>query len=92
VLVGHLNRHSGEAWPSHATLAAELRATKRGVQKGIDQLVDAGHLAVHSGCGRMVTNRYRMILKRANDGSPIQEEILAAAALAVMALLLFAFR
>lgn len=59
----HLNRGTGDAWPSQATLAAEARMTVRGVRGLSDQLEAAGHLSVLASQGRGHSCRYRPILR-----------------------------
>jgi hypothetical protein len=52
---------TGKAWPSHATLAAELGATRRNVQLALDRLIAAGWIECETGGGgRGQRNRYRM--------------------------------
>lgn len=63
VLADLVNERTGYAWPSVAFLAAECRATERGVQKIVRQLVERGHLFVDFGQGRGETNRYRWIVR-----------------------------
>ncbi|MGD9541833.1 MAG: helix-turn-helix domain-containing protein [Methylocystis sp.] len=63
VLADLVNEGTGYAWPSVAFLAAECRATERGVQKIVRQLIEHGHLFVEFGQGRGETNRYRWIVK-----------------------------
>jgi len=63
VLGDLVNDREGCAWPSIARLAAECRATERGVQKVIRRLVERGHLVVETGNGRGKTNRYRWIVR-----------------------------
>lgn len=63
VLADLVNEGTGYAWPSVAFLAAECRATERGVQKIVRRLIERGHLFVEFGQGRGETNRYRWIVK-----------------------------
>jgi len=70
----YINRGKGEAWMSQETIAARLGATKRGVQKAIDELTNTDQLIVVSGRGRGVTNRYRLAFKKTNGGSPLPHE------------------
>ena len=74
VLGQHVNRDSGDAWPAQARLCEMLSASRRGVQKSIDQLVERGHLAVTVQRGRNGSNRYRPILKNAHSGSHLEAD------------------
>src|ERR1700722_1083558 len=59
----HLNRGTGDAWPSQATLAAEARMTVRGVRGLSYQLEAAGLLSVLASQGRGHSCRYRPVLR-----------------------------
>jgi hypothetical protein len=63
----HLNRGTGDAWPSQATLAAEARMTVRGVRGLSDQLEAGGHLSVVASQGRGHSCRYRPVLRDVQD-------------------------
>ena len=72
----HLNRGTGDAWPSQTRLATEMRITVRGVRGLSDQLEAAGHLTVIASQGRGHSCRYRPIVKGLEDESapaPVQE-------------------
>lgn len=60
-----LNRKSGEAWPSQATLAEQAGMTRQNLQKAIGTLVDAKYLTIEIGRGRGACNVYRPV-KNAN--------------------------
>ena len=62
-LSSHVNRDSGEAWPSQSRLAEIVGSTDRGVRKAVEQLAARGHLKVYAPTGRKTGNRYRPILK-----------------------------
>ncbi len=73
----HVNRKTGEAWPSRAVLAAAVSLSVRSVQTGLNELVNAGHLTITSGRGRHKVNVYRVILKSLENGkqaSPLDEQ------------------
>lgn len=82
----HLNRETGEARPRRKTIAARLDLSVRCVEKAIAVLEHRGHLQVirkDLGAGRDGTpavggrggvNRYRLMSKRANEDSPIEQE------------------
>jgi hypothetical protein len=59
----HINRETGDAWPSQPLLATEMRLTVRSVRELSDQLEAAGHLNVIASRGRGHSCRYRLILK-----------------------------
>ncbi len=61
VLSAFFNRESGDAWPSMDTLADLLGMTRRGVQKLIEALVEAGFLDRDIGGGRKSTNVYALL-------------------------------
>lgn len=60
----HVDRKKGYAHPSHATLAADLAASRRGVQNALSQLQDRGHLDVRVSRGAGQANRYRLRIRR----------------------------
>jgi hypothetical protein len=64
----YINRKSRDAWPSQGTLAKMVHASRRGVQKVLDQLSDCGHLNISVNRGRGRSNRYRPIIHPV-DGS-----------------------
>jgi hypothetical protein len=59
-----INRESRDAWPSQATLAKAVHASRRGVQKALEQLEDRSHLRISVNRGRGQSNRYRPMLAR----------------------------
>jgi hypothetical protein len=63
----HINRSTGDAWPSQATLAAEARLTVRSIRDLSAQLEAAGHLTIIGSRGRGVSCRYRWILREEPD-------------------------
>lgn len=67
VIAGHVNRETGEAWPSQATIAGKVGSTDRGVRKTVEQLAERGHLAITTPTGRKGGNRYRLILKALSE-------------------------
>ena len=77
ILMRHLNRKSGLAWPSQGRLAEALGLTDRAVRKAIDALVKAGHLSVTAGRGRSKSSVYKPILHAvaaANDDDENRNE------------------
>jgi DNA-binding transcriptional regulator YhcF (GntR family) len=57
----YLHSEKRYAWPSVDTLAAELNAKPRGVQRALDRMVDAGVLGVKKGGrGPRDTNHYEI--------------------------------
>jgi len=75
-LATFFNRKTGDAFPSHETIAKRLYASPSGVKKAIRRLERAGYLDVSQGRGRTHTNHYRPRLKKGpsedrfpNDGS-----------------------
>ena len=60
VLSQHVNRETGEAWPSQDRIAERMGGSARGVRKALHELQAAGLVAVASGGGRHVVNRYRL--------------------------------
>lgn len=67
LMVDHVNRATGEAWPSQGRLAEAAGVTTRAVQYALQGLISEGHLEVRRkrGCA----NRYRPLLKDANAHS-----------------------
>jgi DNA-binding transcriptional MocR family regulator len=65
-----INRKTGDAWPSIATLARLTGTTDRTVQRLIRQLCERGHLVMQPGGGRHKPNHYRFMAKTATDTSP----------------------
>jgi hypothetical protein len=59
----HINRGTGDAWPSQPLLATEARLSVRSIRDLSDQLEAAGHLAVTASRGRGSSCRYRPILQ-----------------------------
>lgn len=73
VIAQHVNRQSGEAFPSSDRIAARMAMSQATVIAMVRQLQIKGHLAVDPGrAGRGHSNHYRMILK------PQQPEVLEA--------------
>ena len=70
LIVDYLNRKTGDAWPSHETIAKAIGATKRGVKKALDELVAAGYVEVTVGGGRRLSNRYRFVRKEGTTVHP----------------------
>jgi hypothetical protein len=69
----HMNLGSGLCNPGIASLAEGTARTKRGVQKSIARLEQAGRVrCIQGGRGPKHTNRYELL--RTNDGSPIFQE------------------
>jgi len=66
-LSSFVNRKSGAAWPSHATLAQKTGLGESTVRRHLVSLHTAGHLAVELHRGRNGTNRYRPIIRPASD-------------------------
>lgn len=60
----HVDRRKGYAHPSHATLAADLTASRRGIQNALGQLQDHEHLEVQVSRGAGQANRYRLRVRR----------------------------
>ncbi len=60
----HVDRRKGYAHPSHATLAADLTASRRGIQNALSQLQDHEHLEVQVSRGAGQANRYRLRVRR----------------------------
>jgi hypothetical protein len=58
----HINRGTGEAWPSQPLLATEARLSVRSIRDLSDQLKAAGHLTIIESRGRGHSLRYRWIL------------------------------
>ncbi|MFN7106992.1 MAG: helix-turn-helix domain-containing protein [Brevundimonas sp.] len=68
LLIDHINRATGEAWPSQARLAEAAGVTPRAIQYGLQKLISGGHLKVRRKRG--LTNRYQPLLKPTNVRSP----------------------
>lgn len=64
VIGQHINRKTGDAWPSQQTLADAIGATDRTVRTLVDQLAGQGHLVVAPGRGPRNPNRYRLAENR----------------------------
>jgi hypothetical protein len=64
VISAHINRATGEAFPSQETLADKINITVRGVRNLTDQLAERGHLQVAESRGRGHSIRYRMVVKK----------------------------
>lgn len=58
----HINRASGKAWPSQATLAARAGLDPRSVRRLSTKLEGAGHISVDVHHGRNQTNVYRLLM------------------------------
>ncbi|MCJ2083221.1 helix-turn-helix domain-containing protein [Methylobacterium sp. J-090] len=65
----HVDRRKGYAHPSHETLAADLKASRRGVQKALGKLQEQGHLDVQVSRGAGQANRYRLRVWRMARGA-----------------------
>jgi len=60
----HINRESGDAWPSTENIGKGIAMSKATVLEMVARLKANGHLAIEPGCqGRGHSNRYRLILK-----------------------------
>lgn len=70
----YINRDLGYAWPSVATLAAEVGLSERAVQYSLRKLTSTGALETVSGGGRGKTNRYRLASKTPNGAAPFKSE------------------
>lgn len=68
LLIDHINRATGEAWPSQARLAEAAGVTPRAIQYALQKLIAGGHLKVRRKRG--LANRYQPVLKPTNDHSP----------------------
>ncbi|MCA9049843.1 MAG: hypothetical protein KDA89_14005 [Planctomycetaceae bacterium] len=62
--------NNAEAWPSQAAIAKAMNACTRAVRKWQSELEAMGVIQIDSGCGRTLTNRYRIHL----DALPQKEE------------------
>jgi hypothetical protein len=69
----HINRGTGDAWPSQPLLATEARLSVRSIRDLSDQLEAAGHLTVTASRGRGSSCRYRPIL-HAEPEAPSEPE------------------
>jgi Helix-turn-helix domain len=58
ILLRYYGRIERAAWPSMATLARDLGATERSIQRAL-QTMTPKHLTIIAGGGRSATNRYR---------------------------------
>jgi hypothetical protein len=63
----HINRGTGDAWPSQPLLATEARLSVRSIRDLTDQLEAAGHLTIIGSRGRGHSCRYRPILRAEPD-------------------------
>ena len=64
VIAEHVNRQSGEAWPSSRTIAKACALSQPTVIELVPKLVANGHLALEPGrAGRGHSHRYRLIPK-----------------------------
>lgn len=62
-ILRRVNRETGEAWPSHATIASAVGGSGDGVKSAIRALVKKGLLDIKPGLGRRKTSRYRVLEK-----------------------------
>lgn len=67
LMIDHINRATGEAWPSQARLAEAAGVTPRAIQYALKKLISGGHLKVRRKRG--LANRYQPLLKPTNDRS-----------------------
>ena len=65
LLIDHINRTTGEAWPSQARLAQAAGVTPRAIQYALQKLISGGHLKVRRKRG--LANRYRLHFRPTND-------------------------
>jgi hypothetical protein len=70
----HINRQTGEAWPSHPMIASEISMSPDTVKDMVGRLRQAGHLAVEVGRGLGHSSRYRLILKKGEPSPPLNRE------------------
>ena len=64
VIAEHVNRQSGDAWPSSRTIATACALSQPTVIELVPKLVTNGHLALEPGrAGRGHSHRYRLIPK-----------------------------
>lgn len=68
LLIDHINRATGEAWPSQARLADAAGVTPRAIQYALQKLISGGHLKVRRQRG--LANRYQPLIRPTNDSSP----------------------
>jgi len=66
----HLNRDTGDAWPSIATLAQQTRLSERTVKRAVACLEGRGHMHVVHSPGR-TSNHYKPILN-GDTGDTVQ--------------------
>jgi hypothetical protein len=59
----HMHHEDGEAYPSIATLAADVMKSERQVKRAIQELQESGELEVMHGQGRGNCNAYRIAIK-----------------------------
>jgi len=52
LIAKHINRSTGDAWPSQPLLATEARLSVRSIRDLTDQLEAAGHLKITGSHGR----------------------------------------
>ena len=60
VIALHVNRNTGDAWPSIPTIAAAIAMSRRTVLDMLNRLERRNHLGIDRGGGRHVVNHYRM--------------------------------
>ncbi len=70
VIMQHVNRSVGYAWPTHETLAHAINTSDRTVRTLIETLAANGHIAVEHSRGRHNPNRYRLIFKDTKNRKP----------------------
>lgn len=68
LMIDHINRATGEAWPSQARLAEAAGVTPRAIQYALQKLISGGHLKVRRKRG--FANRYQPLLRPTNELSP----------------------
>jgi helix-turn-helix protein len=73
LISNHLNRTSGDAWPSQRQLAADIGVCRRTIQYALEALVETGHLAVQVSRGD--TNHYRPIFETKDAQSGAQVDV-----------------
>lgn len=62
-ITDYINNATGEAFPSQAKIASNVRLSTRCVREKLPELTENGHLSVKEGCGRGHASIYRPILK-----------------------------
>ncbi len=78
VIAEHVNRETGEAWPSSTTIAARCGLSQPTVVELVRSLEAAGHLEIEPGrAGRGHSHRYRLITKyrSADVSSPTKHRV-----------------